>query len=192
MAAGLQRGLGEEVLSPLHPQQRPGGPSQLSGQQDPARSSPGCPRCPLTSGGSPTTSPTLVPPYDSLGPRTSRKVSVFISLQGVSTIRAASRTPSVAFVKHWGEEIRGITGDLGPRRKSCPSLSIPPGTKGIGSTCHCGEVSGLLTGHRGAGQGETRATVPVTHPAIYGEFNTAPYLTSRLHKDPSAWHPHLL
>lgn len=31
---------------------------------------------------------------------TSKKLSVFISLQGVSTIRAASLTPSVALAKH--------------------------------------------------------------------------------------------
>lgn len=71
---------------------------------------------------------TLVPPWhDSPGPRTSRKVSVFISLQGVSTMRAASRTPSVAFVKHWERETRGCHWDLGPGRKGCPSRSAPVG-----------------------------------------------------------------
>lgn len=114
----------------------------------------------LTSLVSTKDSPTLVPPRrDSPGPRTSRKVSVFISLQGVSTMRAASRTPSVAFAKHWGRETRGCHWDLGPGRKGCPSRSAPVGSKA--PAVHVtggggGGVSGLLMGRRG--QVEIRLT----------------------------------
>lgn len=37
-------------------------------------------------------------------PLTSKKWSVFISLQGVSTIRAANRSPSAAFERHWTQK----------------------------------------------------------------------------------------
>lgn len=34
--------------------------------------------------------------------------------------------------------------------------------------------------------------VPVTHPAVHRKFHTTLHLASRLHENPSAWHPHLV
>lgn len=177
MAAGLQGGLGEEALSALRPQPRPGGPSQL-GTAGPR------PRRPPTSPGKahrlwtlPPPAPGLLrpprglltplPPWsqpgatDSPGPRTSRNVSVFISLHGVSTIRAASRTPSVALVKHWARKPEALTGDPGPGRKCCPALSVPVGTTGTPAAPRGG--FGAADVIEGWG-GEERVTLPALAP----------------------------
>lgn len=126
-----------KALSSLHPWPRPAGPLQLDGEPEFVGSSPRLPHAgedtanpdPLQPQVSPdpprglrTHRPILVPPLARPpGPRTSRKVSVFISLQGVSTIRAASRTPSVALAKHWGKSA-GCGWGPGPR---CEGTALP-------------------------------------------------------------------
>lgn len=121
---------------------------------------------------------------------------MFISLHGVSTIRAASRTPSVALAKHWGKNQRLSLETQDPVGRAVPSCPFPQGPKA--SQHKPPGVLGLLTGRRGAGQGETRLTLPavvspmpVTYPAICRKFQTALNLVSRLCRNPSAWPPHL-
>lgn len=150
-----------KASSSLHPWPRPAGPLQQGREPEFAGSRPRRPQAGEETANPDPSSPRFhrpparpgsAPPARPPGPRTSRKVSVFISLQGVSTIRAASRTPSVALAKHWGGNAGCGWG--GGRGTGAPPLPVtPPGPSEAQRTWESGR-SGLLTGSEGQAEGD--------------------------------------
>lgn len=184
--------------SSLHPWPRPAGPLQQGREPEFAGSRPRRPQA-----GEETTNPDpssprfhrpparpgSAPPARPPGPRTSRKVSVFISLQGVSTIRAASRTPSVALAKHWGGNAGcGWGGGRGTRAPPLPVT--PPGPEAVRGAAHLGERAfGAADRQRGAGGGGRRVTLLALTPQGPRTPRAPPQSTGRSHLPPESQRP---
>ena len=192
-AAVLQRGLTEEALSPLRPPPRPAGPSQLDGQQDPVHSRPTLPwaRCsdyrhrplrPRVSSGFLGVHQCFSHP----GPTLARLTPLGHEPRGTCLCSShytecpqygqpAARLPWRLL--NTGEENQRLSpGTWDQAAKAVPPSLFPQGPKAPAAP---GEVSGLLTGPRGAGHAARCCSpVPVTHPAAFRKFSAALYLAS--------------